>query len=284
MSGPHLHHDVLDSIVDLLQDDRIVLRSCSLVSKSWLPRTRRHLFKEIRLSATSYLQSWKDTFPDSSASPARYTKLLSITCPQEIVATDTEEGGWLHAFSHITKLEIYDHTVVHSIVLQWDIDESLIVSLVPLYGFFPALRSLELSVATFPPSEISSIIYSFPLLENITLALHGYDDVDEQPFAVQPPRSPPFTASLRLEARMGIHLIVSRLFSGPADPCFRELLLHVNKRREFAPAAKLIHSCSSNLESLQVDHYPSCTLAVGVDSYQKLIAFCRLRTAGRRAN
>ena len=275
MSSPDLHHNVLDSIVNLLQDDRIVLRSCSLVSKLWLLCTQRHLFKEIRLSVMSYLQLWKDTFPDSSASPTCYTELLSITCPQEIMAMDTEEGGWLHTFSCIMKLEVYDHTVIQSISLHWDINESLIISLIPLYGFFPALRSLKISVATFPPSEISSVIYSFPLLKNITLALHGYDVVDEQPFAVQPPRSPPFTASLRLEAWMGIHLIISRLSSRLGDPCFWELLLHLNERREFAPAGKLIHSCSSNLESLQIDHYPNCTLAIVVDSCQKLITFCR---------
>src|ERR1700753_246461 len=43
MSGPRLPAELLDHIADLLRD-RETLESCCLVSKSWIPRARKHLF------------------------------------------------------------------------------------------------------------------------------------------------------------------------------------------------------------------------------------------------
>ena len=95
MSHSSLPAELLDHIVDLLHDSRDTdkLKSCCLASKSWTPRTRKHIFASIYFSTAEHLQSWKEMFPDPSTSPAYYTKYLFIGCPQEVVATDAEEGG-----------------------------------------------------------------------------------------------------------------------------------------------------------------------------------------------
>ncbi|KAF9645264.1 hypothetical protein BDM02DRAFT_3073690, partial [Thelephora ganbajun] len=50
MSSPHQSHlppEILDYIVDLLHDEPETLKQCCLVSKSWVSRTRKHLFANV---------------------------------------------------------------------------------------------------------------------------------------------------------------------------------------------------------------------------------------------
>ncbi|KAF9642961.1 hypothetical protein BDM02DRAFT_3104213, partial [Thelephora ganbajun] len=50
MSNPHKPHlppEILDYIVDFLYNEPETLKQCCLVSKSWVPRTRKHLFADI---------------------------------------------------------------------------------------------------------------------------------------------------------------------------------------------------------------------------------------------
>ncbi|THU77144.1 hypothetical protein K435DRAFT_703039, partial [Dendrothele bispora CBS 962.96] len=44
-----LPQELVDSIIDHLFDDPVSLKTCALVSKSWLPSTRHHIFHHIRL-------------------------------------------------------------------------------------------------------------------------------------------------------------------------------------------------------------------------------------------
>ena len=256
MSGPHLHPEVLDHVVDLLHDAEAVLRTCSLVSRSWVPRARRHLFAQIRFGSARDLQSWKSTFLDPSTSPAYYATALSIGCPQEVVAVDAEEGGWIRAFSRIVKLEIDE-----------PLDLESTVSLDPLCGAFPALRSLDINVSTIEPSQLYSFIYSFPLLEDLSLALQEErqdfnDGVDERTIALPPASSPPFAGSLTLFAVNGIFAIASRLFSLPGDLRFRELHLGLNNERDFRFVNEFVQRCSSTLEVLELGHYPHGRMSI----------------------
>lgn len=256
MSSPRLHVELLDYVVDFLHDTIVALRSCSLISKSWVPHARRQLFAQIKFrNNTRDLQSWKSTFPDPSTSPGYYAKTLSIGSLKEVVATDAEEGGWIRAFDRIVKLDLEDH---------WQPEST--ASLVPLRGLFPALRSVSISISTVAPSQISSFIYSFPLLEDISLTLDyswtGYesdDESDDEPTAVRSPTPPPFTGALKLYAEYGIFAITNRLFSLSADPCFRKLRLALNAEEDSPSATKLIRHCSSTLEILKLDCFPNCT-------------------------
>ena len=69
---------MLDRIIDLLHDELETLKQCCLVSKSWVPRTRKNLFAEIEFRSESDLESWKKTFPDVANSPACQALTLSV--------------------------------------------------------------------------------------------------------------------------------------------------------------------------------------------------------------
>jgi len=106
MSNPHLPAELLDHIVGFLRDTEYALRSCCLVSKSWIPRTRKHLFADIQLDTKEDAESWKQIFPDPSTSPACYTKTLLVSCPRVVTAADVEVGGWIRGFSRVVYLKV----------------------------------------------------------------------------------------------------------------------------------------------------------------------------------
>ena len=106
MPNPHLPPEISDFITDLLHDEPQTLRQCCLVSKSWVPRTRKHLFRQVRLDCSAHVDEWMKTFPDPANSPGYHTRSLSIACVEDITAADVEEGSWFWAFSNVVRLEV----------------------------------------------------------------------------------------------------------------------------------------------------------------------------------
>lgn len=70
------NHDVVppempDLIIDHLYDDPTALKTCCIVSKSWVPRTRKQLFARVKFDSTGFrFKLWKKAFPDPSNSPS----------------------------------------------------------------------------------------------------------------------------------------------------------------------------------------------------------------------
>jgi hypothetical protein len=193
MLNLHLPAEILDHIVDHLHDAEDELMSRCLVSKSWIPRTRKHLFADIEFPTAKRLQSWKKTFPDLSTSPAHYAKTLFIDRLQVVTAAEAETSGWIRGFSRVEHLEV-----------NLDFRQSA-VPLVPFHGFSPAIKSLRVVICTLPFSQLFNLIFSFPLLEDLIVILlepsPNYGDgseVDEIPTTTQPSSPPMFTGSLGL--------------------------------------------------------------------------------------
>lgn len=106
MSRSRLPPEVSDCIIDLLHSEHKTLKVCCLVSKSWVPRVRKHLFAEVVLRSLDALEAWKQTFPDPVGSPGYYTRSLYISCPQVIFAAVVEENGWIRAFFNVVRLRV----------------------------------------------------------------------------------------------------------------------------------------------------------------------------------
>ena len=86
MTNPHLPPEILNYIVDLLCEEPESLKRCCLVSKSWIPHTRRYLFAGIQFFSMETVESWRETFPDPSNSPAYYTRTLSFRRAEAVTA------------------------------------------------------------------------------------------------------------------------------------------------------------------------------------------------------
>jgi len=244
MSRPRLPPELLDLIVDLSHQRESVLRNCCLISKSWIPRTRKHLFADIRFNTVKKLKSWKRKFPDPSTSPARYAKTLLIVCLHAVTAADAEEGGWIRAFSQVGQLEVRRPPGGPAI------------SLVPFHGFSPVMKTLRLGSTISSSSGIFNLILSFPLLEDLVMVSYDTeftdngDGSDELSATAQPSSSPAFTGSLALQEG-GLEHLGHWLLSLSGGIHFRELSLTCLPK-DLLLAAALVGECSHSLESLDI--------------------------------
>ena len=243
MSIPYLPAELLDHVVDYLHDTEHALKNCCLVSKSWIPRTRKHIFADIRLEHEDDLESWKETFPDPSSSPGHYTETLLVYCLHVVTAADAEAGGWIRGFSQVVHLKL-GH-------FNGSAD-----TLLPFHGFSPVIKSLSVVFHLLPPSQTFDLILSFPLLEDLTVATYGVetddsDGSDGLPVTTQPPNPPIFTGTLILMAP-GVKPITRRLMSLPGGIHFRRFTVTWNHGGDISSITAMVERCSHTLESLAI--------------------------------
>ena len=84
---PRIPQDIIDEIVDQLTAGsrpsirspalESQLRSCALVSKSWVPPCRRYLFHTVYFTVNG-MARWLETFPVPGESPAHHVRDLSL--------------------------------------------------------------------------------------------------------------------------------------------------------------------------------------------------------------
>ena len=227
---PEMH----DFIVDFLHDERAALNACCLVSKSWVPRTRRHLFAHIEFQDDPpSIFPWMTTFPDPSNSPAHSTRSLVI---RGSLATAAPCVSWIRAFSSIVRLHL-------------DFDGS---HLTPLHGFSHTLKSLHLNYrAPLPPSEIFGFVCSFPLLEDLLLA-PLCDNATVHEWSV-PSTSSKFTGTLRLRTLFSVDPIIRYLMELPDGLRFTRIELFCISG-DAESVTNLVSSCSGTLKSLWVSY------------------------------
>ena len=225
--------EIFDLIIEYLYDDPTALKACCLVSKSWVPRTRKCLFADIRFyGGKSTIRSWMDTFPDPSNSPAHHTRHLRIREPLP------GEAAWILSFHYIEKL----------MVSAPDRGTSK-TSLVLLHGLSPTLRSLHLVHSSLPPSEIFNLICSFPLLED--LAIRRKEGNSNSDGWVAPLTSPKFTGTLHLIE--DIHSTALLLLALPGGLHFTKIVIQLSIG-DAGSMTDLVSRCSDTLESLCVDY------------------------------
>ena len=151
--SPSLPTDILDLIAD--HDEITTLRECCLVSKSWVPRTRRHLFAFLEFDASprseSTLELWMKAFPDPSNSPARYTRGLHLARCLAVTVAISKARRWAHSFNHLIYLEVTTAGV-----------DDHHISFTQLDGLSPSLKSLRLSYSHAPLPELLALICSLP--------------------------------------------------------------------------------------------------------------------------
>jgi len=245
----HLPPEILDYIIDLLHDEPETLKQCCIVSKSWVPRTRIHLFADIKFRSASELESWKKTFPVIANSPARQAHTLFVGCARFVRAADAEEGGWIRAFSSVKRLDV-------------DNDSRYLkaseVSLTPFYKFSPTLKSLRISPILFPFPQVFDLILSFPLLEDLALDgrneswFHGGNL--HRPQTVVPSTSPVFSGSLIFHILGGAGNPAGQLLDLPNGLHFRNIALSWGRVEDLWWITELVEKCSHTLESLDIDY------------------------------
>ena len=246
--------ELLDHIIDFLYDSQPSLRNCCLVSKSWIPRTRKHFFTEIDFrTGGPGLQLWKKTFPDPLTSPARYAKTLAIGCPKLDTAAGAEAGSWIASFSSVEELRLGGAGWGSHTAPVWEL------AFILLRAFSPTLKTIliHFSSASLPFPHFFNFVLSFPLLEDLGMIERPGDDVltdngGDSSTVVQPLSIPAFTGSLYLRLRRGIGPVARRLLPLQSGIHFQKLSMSWNREEDISLTTVLVERCSRTLESLDI--------------------------------
>jgi hypothetical protein len=229
--------EILDLIVDHLHDEPKTLKTCCVVSKSWVGRTRTHLFATVEFYVPrSDIQLWKKAFPNPSDSPAHHTRGLSIRGLPVTTTTYADVGRWIRTFRNL----VYLH-------LEAIGEEDHQIPLNLFRGLSPTLRSLSLVPAS---SEVLDLICSFPLLEDLALILpsHGNDAWNT------PSTSPKLTGSLNLSAFGEVRPAVCQLLRLPDGLHFTNITIACFVE-DVGSTMDLVSKCSHTLESLTISYH-----------------------------
>ena len=257
--SPPFPSEIFDLIIDFLHDESDALKACCLVSKSWVHRTRKHLFARVKFSSKSLFTLWQKTFPDLSKSPAHYTRSLSIHTSEVAIPGDASVDDRIRTFSGVVLL----HVEI--------VDTGNNVSLVPLHGLSPTLKSIRVHCRLFiPSSEIFSLVCSFPLLEDLTL--DAPEDISEVDEWIVPSTSPKLTGYLDLKMYGGIRPAVRRLLELPSGLHFSKISV-LCVREDVESMMDLVSKCSDTLKSLSI-----CCHHVGAGILSALVV-CQYLTA-----
>ena len=241
--------EIFDLIIDHLHGDRNTLKQCSLVSKSWVPRTQKHLFSEVRFGSCRQLGNLGYAFPDSKGSPTRHTDSLDAgDLPIYAPAYCKLDHEWLRSlFPNVTRF----HVTVGGTVDRQLTDPHCL----QFHRLFPAVTSLSLTMATVRPADLAAVICSFPVLEDLAMlgSIARDGGVD--------PRSnwPKCTGTLTLNITMDS---VRNFLEGlPTIPLqFRQIICRVGRVYEgnYQPVGLLVERCSDTLEGIIIKSDPEC--------------------------
>jgi len=241
--SPSLPPEILDLIVDHLRGEPATLKTCCLLSKPWIHRTRKHLFVHVEFRGFGpRVEPWMKAFPDPTNSPAHHTRTLGIHCPRPIKATHVDT---ISSFCGVVRLEVTVGQLYHGGI-----------TLVPLHGLSPVLRSLRLDFATLPDSDIFGLICSFPLLEDLALSSISRGQRDGQ--WTTPSTSPRLTGSLELSrVTEGIQPITRRLLDLPNGLHFTTIVVTWFSEQDVTSTTDLMLGCSDTVQSLNITNHLS---------------------------
>jgi hypothetical protein len=200
MSSFHLPQEITDHILDHLHDETETLRQCSLVSRSWIQGSRKHLFCQVSFGSSLLLKRWEKAFPNPLNSPGFYIRRLVVNSP-EVFANVSGEYDWTQAFSRVVELEMWSCTNnprFHFLLQLLIISERLCIAVAPLL-----------------PSHILKIVRSLPLLEDLSITGSVRDDSDDACAVSQPSTSPPLTGTFQNLWTRGIGPILRELLALP---------------------------------------------------------------------
>ena len=178
-----LPQELVDEILSYLSldDERgeRSLQNCSLVAKSWIGPSRRHLFETVAIQEPG-LKSWLDSIPPANDGLLRHVRSLSLTLPP---------GAWPADFYPVHRIDVFQdyfpsfhqlrHLSLSFVHLPSDISQQV--------GLFSAFRHtlsrLSLDDCKITISALGTLINCFPYLNRLDLGriIHEVDDEPASP-------------------------------------------------------------------------------------------------------
>ena len=155
---PRIPQEIIDEILDHLatSSNPESLQSCALVSKSWVPSCRRHLFRTSLFSLEN-MKRWLEVFPAPEESPAHFVRNLRFTMQGHDRGPDkfSECIPWFTSVQTVS-LSGYGSVRPPWISLLWKLPQSV--------------TSLAIDTAMASLVQVRDVIAQLPNLEDLSLS------------------------------------------------------------------------------------------------------------------
>lgn len=219
--------EIVDHIIDFIKDPW-TLEACSRVARSWVARSRVHLFHQVVLFSH---RRWHKVMSIGDVSPAKYIRTLTLA------QGTTIRGMWINPDNLDLFLpHLKDFKNVENLALDWTPSAFSEDGLNKYFAHFgERLRSLELSGDRMSPDYFLALLGLLPNLEDLCLKQRVDGPVTDRVLAVPP------KLSGRLTIRAHTMSIFPTLSVLPLR--FREILLH-DHRYEYQEA---VDACAKTL-------------------------------------
>ncbi|EKM55204.1 uncharacterized protein PHACADRAFT_120331 [Phanerochaete carnosa HHB-10118-sp] len=266
--GPMLPPELFDETLDHLWDDTNALRTCSLVCRDWVPTTRLHLFRTVRLSSETACTEFS-ALSENSPAIARCVRKLTISAQYSGVGADSrgiEDDEWVNASAEIART-LGVHGRVNTLALSRLRWTSLEQCTRDAYkAVFRGVKTLLLFEVRFHASgDVLEFLDAFPDLEELYFHAVSWD------FESAAPASPVSAVEwisraqllesdkkmhlsyLFLDPRSSPTLVTEWILSHPLEQKLRTIQLCWRELDNTKALGDLLQASGSSLERLQVE-------------------------------
>jgi len=245
--------EIIDDIIDHFQNDPKDLQTCSLVASSWVPRSRRSLFRDVSFPGKNKFEQWCKAIPPGSDKIASYTRVLRLSDPWGKLMDPTLLQNRVAHFTSFRSLQ----SLVFFLVDLSGFDR---ISITSCFRHFETVQSLLLCNVASPITNILLLTYLFPNLQRLDIEdLKPPKDivvmdvpVEAEPFMVRTlETAPTLRGSFRMaKIPVGASQLLSWFLKFPLD--FEEIRMTECDWTSTDPLSRLIEACGPKLRLLEV--------------------------------
>ena len=247
--------EIIDDIIDHFQDDYPPrdLQTCSLVAKSWVPRSRRSLFRDVSFPGKNKFGRWCKAIPPGPDRIASYTRVLRLSDPWGKLMDPTLLRDHLDHFTSFRSLQSLVFFLVDLSAFDRD-------SITTCFRHFETVKSLILYKVLSPITNILLLTYLFPNLQRLDIDdLKPPKDIivmdvplEAEPFMLRTlETAPTLQGSFRMaNIPVGASQLLSWFLKFPLD--FEEIRITECDWTSTDPLSRLIEACGPKLRLLEI--------------------------------
>lgn len=247
--------EIIDDIIDHFRDDPVPknLQICSLVARSWVPRSRRSLFRDVSFPGKNRFERWCQTIPPGSDGIASYTRILRLSDPWGRLMDPTLLQKHLAHFTSFRSLQSLAFFLV-------DLSAFDRVTITNCFRHFESVQSLVFCNVASPITNILLLTYLFPNLKRLDIEdlkppknMIVMDvPVEAEPYMVRTlETAPTLRGSFRMaNIPVGASQLLSWFLKFPLN--FEDIRLTDCDWTSIVPVSRLLEECGPKLRLLEI--------------------------------
>ncbi len=255
--------ELCDQTIDYLWDDLESLRACSLTCKDWLPSSRFHLFRNLRLRHADDVARFRALLT-SSPSIAHFVRKLSLSADYDGTTPDgtaREDDGWVNGAAELFP-RLHNVTTLALARVRWHALSA--DTRAAFAGVSKSVRQLFLFEVSFDASrDVIAFLSAFPSLNDLYFQAVSWKHDSPSPFdepgtglqirdAVQE-AGRMHLSYLFLDPKSSPTLVTEWLLKHPDEQHLQTIQLCWRELENTQAVGDLLQASGSSLESLQVE-------------------------------